>query len=71
MPNTNAQRYREAYLNSNPQTVGEYFDMLMAIDPDGSMVNRNGQVWIEFSDGSEWRLGAAEKPANQANHWDA
>lgn len=69
---TLAERYREAYLTKNPKNVGEYMDLLSDIDPDSAMVKRSdNQIWIEFSDGSEWRLGDADKPATDMNHHDA
>jgi len=68
---TLADRYREAYITMSPTDVGSYMTMLQSIDPDAVMSNRNGQVWIEFTDGSEWRLGSADKPASKMNHHDA
>jgi hypothetical protein len=67
---TLATRYREAYAIMQPETVGAYFDMLQSIDPNGKMAERNGQVYIEFSDGSEWRLGAFNTDADKMGKHD-
>lgn len=68
---TKATQYREAYITMSPQTVADYMSLLLTIDPNSNMVNRDGKIWIEFSDGSEWQLGSAEASATTMNHHDA
>jgi len=68
---TLADRYREAYITYSPETVVAYMSLLHTIDSGSSMVLREGEVWIEFSDGSEWKLGLADKPANTMRHHDS
>ncbi len=66
-----ADQYREAYITMSPTTVADYLTLVRTIDPNAAMQAREDGVWIEFTDGSEWRLGSADQPANTARHHDS
>lgn len=61
---TLAERYRQAYLTAPSMvTVLDWIALVQSIDPNASMSKRDLGVYIEFTDGSVWRLGAADRNA--------
>lgn len=62
---TLAERYRSEY--KNPQrpmaTIADWLSLMMQVDPDATVTNSDIGVYIEFTDGSVWRLGSADHNA--------
>lgn len=58
---TLSERYRAEYNNPRRpmETVADWLYLLKEIDPKASMSSRDLGIYIEFTDGSIWRLGAA------------
>jgi hypothetical protein len=63
-PMSLADQYRTAF-RTTPQlsTVADWLYLLHKIDPEASMSKRDLGIYIEFSDGSVWRLGGEDRNA--------
>jgi len=62
---TLAERYRAEY--NNPErpmaTVIDWLYLMKELDPDATVTKGDIGVYVQFTDGSIWRLGAADQNA--------
>jgi len=56
-------KYRERYKDFDGDTVAEWLAIIEEVDPKAKLSSKSLGVYIEFSDGSIWLLGAAERSA--------